>query len=50
MQMLAMGRLASLQEGRDLVRRSFETKTYQPRDTAAWDEAYGRFLDLTETE
>jgi rhamnulokinase len=49
MQMLALGYLSSLKEGRDLIRRSFETKTYLPRETAVWDEAYQRFLSLTET-
>jgi rhamnulokinase len=48
MQMLAMGYLSSLAEGRELIRRSFETKVYLPRKTAAWDEAYGRFLKLFE--
>ncbi len=49
MQMLAMGYLSSLAEGRELIRRSFETKVYVPREKAAWDEAYGRFLKLFET-
>jgi rhamnulokinase len=46
MQMLAVGQIGSLQEGRDLVRRSFPVETYQPQDTAAWDEAFGRFETL----
>jgi rhamnulokinase len=49
MQMLAMGYLSSLAEGRELIRRSFETKVYLPRETAAWDEAYGRFLTLVQS-
>jgi rhamnulokinase len=48
MQMLATGYLSSLAEGRELIRRSFETKVYLPRETAAWDEAYGRFLTLVQ--
>lgn len=47
MQMLALGHIASLEEGRDLVRRSFEMATYLPHETNLWDEAYGRYLDLT---
>lgn len=41
MQMLAMGDIASLAEGRELVRRSFahESKTYEPHDTAGWKDA-----------
>ena len=49
MQMLALGHIASLEEGRDLVRRSFEMRTYLPRETSPWDEAYARYLDLVET-
>jgi rhamnulokinase len=48
MQMLALGHIASLEEGRDLVRRSFEMRTYLPRQTSLWDEAYERYLNLIE--
>jgi rhamnulokinase len=47
-QALALGRLSSLEEGRAIVRRSFELPTYEPRHSAAWDEAYARFLSLLE--
>jgi rhamnulokinase len=47
-QALALGHLSSLEEGRALVRRSFELPTYEPQHTAAWDKAYGRFLSLLE--
>jgi rhamnulokinase len=46
MQMLAMGAIGSLEEGREVVRRSFPVETFESEDTAAWDEAYGRFLGL----
>ncbi|MGQ9489777.1 MAG: rhamnulokinase [Anaerolineae bacterium] len=46
LQMLATGAIGSLAEGRALVRRSFATETFEPRDTAAWDEAYARFQAL----
>lgn len=45
-QAIALGHLADLAEARALVRRSFEVETYEPRDTAAWDEAYARYLKL----
>lgn len=47
-QAMARGRLASLAEGRDLVRRSFAIETYTPDDhaAAAWGEAYARFIQL----
>jgi rhamnulokinase len=46
MQLLATGAISSLAEGRALIRRSFDTETYSPEDTAAWDETYGRFRRL----
>jgi sugar (pentulose or hexulose) kinase len=47
MQLLATGAIGSLVEGRALVRRSFDTETYAPREVAAWDEAYTKFQKLT---
>ena len=47
LQLLATGAVGSLAEGRVLVRRSFDTETYAPKDAAAWDEAYARFRSLT---
>jgi rhamnulokinase len=45
-QAIALGHIGSLAEGRAVVRRSFEVETYEPRDTAAWDAAYTRYLQL----
>jgi rhamnulokinase len=45
-QMLGLGLIGSLAEGREIVRRSVEVTTYEPRDGARWDEQYGRFTDL----
>ena len=45
-QMIGTGALADLDAGRELIRRSFEFKTYQPQDTAAWDAAYAKFTKL----
>jgi rhamnulokinase len=45
-QALGRGRIGSLAEARDVVARSFPVITYEPRDTAAWDEAAGRFAKL----
>lgn len=50
MQMMALGFISSLEEGRDLVRRSFKTETYVPQKTSGWDEAYDHFLGLLEVE
>ncbi|MBI5878107.1 MAG: rhamnulokinase [Chloroflexi bacterium] len=45
-QLMSAGKLASLREGRELVRHSFAPQTYQPRPSAAWDDAYGRWLAM----
>lgn len=44
MQMLAVGQISSLSEGRDLVRRSFPVESYQPQGETAWEEAYRQFV------
>lgn len=46
MQAKALGHVATLAEGRDLVRRSFEVVTYEPGPAAAWEAAYARFKAL----
>ncbi len=46
-QAIGSGHLASLDEARQLVRRSFEVTTYEPGAGAGWDEAYERFEQLT---
>ncbi len=45
-QAMALGRLGSLAEAREVVQNSFELTTYQPRPMAEWDEAYLRFVRL----
>jgi rhamnulokinase len=45
-QLQAQGAIASVAEGRQVVRESFPVDTYEPRARAAWDEAFGRFLTL----
>jgi rhamnulokinase len=45
-QMLALGHLTNLAEGRALVRRSFEVSTFEPNDSAPWEEAYRRYSTL----
>jgi rhamnulokinase len=48
MQMLAMGAIGSLAEGREVIRRSFPVETFEPQDVPAWDEAYQRLRFVTE--
>jgi rhamnulokinase len=43
-QAIGLKLVGSLAEGREVVRRSFEVKRYEPRDAAAWQEPYQRFL------
>jgi rhamnulokinase len=46
MQMLALGHIRSLAEGRQVIRQSFDVTTYEPQARDAWEEAYGRFVKL----
>ncbi|MBN1221187.1 MAG: rhamnulokinase [Anaerolineae bacterium] len=46
LQMLALGQINSLSEGRELVRRSFPVETYEPQDGEAWAAVYDKFLTL----
>jgi rhamnulokinase len=46
MQALGRGKLATVADLRAVVARSAPATTYEPRDTAAWDEAAGRFAAL----
>lgn len=43
-QAIGLKLVGSLAEGREVVRRSFELKHYEPRNSAAWAEPYQRFL------
>ena len=45
-QAVAAGEIASIAEAREVVRRSFSPEEYRPRDAAAWQEAYGRFMKI----
>jgi rhamnulokinase len=46
-QYLALGDLDSLPQARALLSRTLDLATYEPREVAAWDEAYGRFQAMT---
>lgn len=46
-QAMAAGWVGSVDEARDIIRRSFPVEEYAPRDTAAWDEAFERFVRLS---
>ena len=45
-QLIALGEVASVREGRQLISESFPLTTYQPQESAAWEAAYQRFCTL----
>ena len=47
-QAIACGLIGSISEAREVVRRSFDLITYEPQSSTGWDEAYERFLKITE--
>jgi rhamnulokinase len=49
-QAMALGELASLEDAREVVRRSVEPTVYEPEDEAAWREARERFDALARVE
>lgn len=48
MQMMATGRLGSPAGGRALMRASFASETFKPAESARWNDAYAKFLAITE--
>ena len=48
MQAVANGDVGSIPEARDVIRRSFDVETYEPQDSAPWDESFERFQSLVE--
>ncbi|MFL5243622.1 MAG: rhamnulokinase family protein [Gemmataceae bacterium] len=45
-QAVGLGLVGSLAEAREIVRQSFEVRTYEPRNPESWHEPYSRFLGL----
>jgi rhamnulokinase len=45
-QMIGLCAIGSLAEGREVVRRSFEVTTFDPRQPQRWSEPYQRFLRM----
>jgi rhamnulokinase len=44
-QLLADGQIASVEEGRELIARSFPMEEYLPRDSKLWEEKYAEFKE-----
>lgn len=45
-QAIALGELASLEQAREVIRRSFAPTIYEPREREGWEAAYGRFAAI----
>ena len=48
MQAITTGDIASIAEGREIVKRSFDVVTYEPQNTDQWEEIYQRSRELLE--
>ena len=46
MQMIGTGELASVQDARELVRNSFETRRFEPQNPEPWQEPAAKFAEL----
>ena len=46
MQLVGLGKLSSIDEGRQLIRDSFQPDIYEPQNADPWDEAAERFAKL----
>jgi rhamnulokinase len=49
-QAIALGDITDLNQGRAIVKNSFDVKRYEPKEPAAWDEAYSRFQKILNKE
>lgn len=45
-QMLGLGLIASVAEGREIVRQSDKVRVHEPQETDAWSQAYGRCTEF----
>ena len=47
MQAVSAGDVGSIAEARAVIRNSFDVEQYEPRQPEPWDDAFGRFEQLT---
>lgn len=45
-QAMALGIVKDVEDMREIAGKSFQSTTYQPAETAVWDEAYKRYLEI----
>lgn len=48
-QLIAMGEIKNLSEGREIIRQSFPVTVFDPEKSDIWDNAYDRFIKLVES-
>jgi rhamnulokinase len=48
MQAITLGDIGSIAQARKIVAESFAVETYEPQNAAAWDEAFTRFVKISE--
>ncbi len=48
MQAVAAGEVGDIAQAREVIRNSYPMEQYEPRDTAAWDEAFDRFTRVAQ--
>lgn len=48
-QLIVLGEIANLEQGRDIVANLDEIHHYQPEETAVWEEQYGRYQRLVQS-
>ncbi len=48
LQAKASGLVKDIREMRGIIAQSLELKRFEPQDKAVWDEAYGKFLEISE--
>jgi sugar (pentulose or hexulose) kinase len=46
-QLMATGEISSLEQGREIIRASFEPVVFEPKTSTEWDEKAGRFESLS---
>ena len=49
-QLITLGEIADLEQGRQVVAGMDGTKRYEPGETAVWDEAYSRYKSVLSTD
>jgi sugar (pentulose or hexulose) kinase len=50
LQLIAIGEIADLSEGRQIIAQSYPQEIFPPDDSAAWHEAYERFCGIVKKE